>query len=173
MADVESHFAALGFPMPTHFNPADFLLEMVNVDFEKDRATARQRLEMIQAAWNRTSISSAGVEEYKDSMQEDHKGLKVEQQSRRTKLLIPITLLHRNFIKSYRDVVAYGIRIAMYIGTASPNPPVCATLLTLHRSGNHDGYRLVETIYHARGYTTFHQRYRMAQTSLRSKDPPG
>lgn len=28
------------------------------------------------------------------------------------------TLLHRSFIKSYRDVVAYGIRIAMYTGLA-------------------------------------------------------
>ena len=27
-----------------------------------------------------------------------------------------MTLLHRSFIKSYRDVVAYGIRFAMYFG---------------------------------------------------------
>lgn len=29
---------------------------------------------------------------------------------------IIMTLLHRSFIKSYRDVVAYGIRIVMYLG---------------------------------------------------------
>ncbi|KAI0480152.1 hypothetical protein GGR56DRAFT_671296 [Xylariaceae sp. FL0804] len=29
-----------------------------------------------------------------------------------------VTLLHRSFVKSYRDVVAYGIRIAMYTGLA-------------------------------------------------------
>ena len=28
------------------------------------------------------------------------------------------TLMHRSFIKSYRDIVAYGIRIAMYLGLA-------------------------------------------------------
>lgn len=31
-------------------------------------------------------------------------------------LSITLTLLHRSFIKSYRDVVAYGIRIVMYLG---------------------------------------------------------
>lgn len=30
----------------------------------------------------------------------------------------PAVLLHRSFIKSYRDVMAYGIRIAMYFGLA-------------------------------------------------------
>lgn len=29
---------------------------------------------------------------------------------------ITLSLLHRLFIKSYRDVVAYGIRIVMYMG---------------------------------------------------------
>ena len=33
-------------------------------------------------------------------------------------LTVPITLIHRSFIKSYRDIVAYGIRIAMYMGLA-------------------------------------------------------
>lgn len=31
---------------------------------------------------------------------------------------ITTALLHRSFIKSYRDVVAYGIRIVMYLGLA-------------------------------------------------------
>jgi len=44
--------------------------------------------------------------------------LNSENFSRSNKFLIPITLLHRSFIKSYRDVVAYGIRIAMYTGLA-------------------------------------------------------
>ena len=31
---------------------------------------------------------------------------------------ILLALLHRSFIKSNRDVVAYGVRIAMYLGLA-------------------------------------------------------
>ena len=29
-----------------------------------------------------------------------------------------MALIHRSFIKSYRDIIAYGIRIAMYMGLA-------------------------------------------------------
>lgn len=29
-----------------------------------------------------------------------------------------LTLLHRSFIKSYRDVLVYGVRAAMYLGLA-------------------------------------------------------
>jgi ABC-type multidrug transport system permease subunit len=35
-----------------------------------------------------------------------------------SKWTIPIALVHRSFIKSYRDIIAYGIRIAMYMGLA-------------------------------------------------------
>ena len=33
-------------------------------------------------------------------------------------LTVLLALLHRNYIKSYRDIIAYGIRIAMYLGLA-------------------------------------------------------
>ena len=39
-----------------------------------------------------------------------------EDLSRPGSLRITVALLHRSFIKSYRDVVAYGIRIVMYLG---------------------------------------------------------
>ncbi|KAK5689391.1 hypothetical protein LTR17_026285 [Elasticomyces elasticus] len=35
-----------------------------------------------------------------------------------SKIVIPLALIHRSFIKSYRDIIAYGIRIAMYMGLA-------------------------------------------------------
>ncbi len=103
--------------MPSHYNPADFLLELVNVDFETDdRAGGHRRLEMITSAWVQTSASSSSNEKSASPTAPQYKELQVQEQSHTTKALIPITLLHRNFIKSYRDVVAYGIRIAMYIG---------------------------------------------------------
>lgn len=33
-------------------------------------------------------------------------------------LSIVLTLLHRSFIKSHRDVIAYGVRMGMYLGLA-------------------------------------------------------
>ena len=34
------------------------------------------------------------------------------------RLRIPLTLVQRSFVKSYRDVIAYGIRYVMYVGLA-------------------------------------------------------
>lgn len=46
-------------------------------------------------------------------LEDPHKGNSVGKT-----LSIPFILLHRLFIKSYRDIVAYWIRFAMYIGLA-------------------------------------------------------
>ncbi|KJK76855.1 hypothetical protein H634G_07897 [Metarhizium anisopliae BRIP 53293] len=44
--------------------------------------------------------------------------LDLSEMRRPSPLHLTVTLLHRSLIKSYRDVVAYGIRIAMYTGLA-------------------------------------------------------
>ena len=45
----------------------------------------------------------------------------MEDMARPGQVKIIIALLHRSFIKSYRDVVAYGIRIVMYLGMCPLN----------------------------------------------------
>lgn len=118
LSAVEPHFAALGLPTPLHTNQAEFLLELVNIDFAEDRETARARLQMVHLAWaataeNATSCSRSSDEEGGVS------AVVLGARPRRSAATVPLTLLHRNFIKSYRDVVAYGIRIAMYMGQCS------------------------------------------------------
>jgi hypothetical protein len=101
--------------MPAHINPAEFLLDLVNVDFVRDRAAADNRLQHIQAVWAAISSRTATSKDcrLKSSI---GPGMGMAKLSKRSQALIPFTLLHRNFIKSYRDIVVYGIRIAMYIG---------------------------------------------------------
>ena len=101
--------------MPSYINPAEFLLDLVNVDFAHDEEAASHRLEHIHHSYSTVSLRSAPI-----TLQADPKASAVQlpTQSGKSQLMIPITLLHRNFIKSYRDVVAYGIRIAMYMGLA-------------------------------------------------------
>ena len=114
---IEAYFGSIGFPMPLHFNPAEFLLDLVNVDFAEDRDAAGRKLEQIHSAWAKSSETSATWAESPSSLYHPkHDKLQVDVQSGPTKILIPLTLLHRNFIKSYRDVVAYGVRLAMYTG---------------------------------------------------------
>ena len=117
MSEIQPYFQSIGFPMPVHNNPAEFLLELVNVDFSRAIAAAYQQLDEIMAAWGNTPHSVALISASNLSSHREYEELKVNERSGTTKLLIPITLLHRNFIKSYRDVVAYGIRVVMYIGS--------------------------------------------------------
>ena len=101
--------------MPVHMNPAEFILDLVNVGFARDRNTADKRLSDIQDAWATTWQKTGKTHE---KLREVSTVIEVPivKSSRRSKLLIPLILIHRNFIKSYRDVVVYGIRVAMYMG---------------------------------------------------------
>ncbi|KAF5698980.1 ATP-binding protein [Fusarium globosum] len=115
---VAAYYSEVGSPLPQYVNPAEHLLELVNIDFAQDRGEATRDLETLQAAWQNsrqasevnTAIKSA------ESLGGDWNIDAIEK--RPSMFSLTLTLLHRSFIKSYRDVVAYGIRIAMYLGLA-------------------------------------------------------
>ncbi|KAF4626159.1 hypothetical protein G7Y89_g12004 [Cudoniella acicularis] len=114
---VEGHFGSLGYPMPIHTNPAEFILELMNIDFASHSAAAEARLDEIQQGW----VESTGAKQLTgemDAASKDVEPLPVTKPSKRSFFIVLMTLVHRSFIKSYRDVVAYGIRIAMYMGLA-------------------------------------------------------
>ena len=113
---VQSYFENLGYPMPIHINPAEFLLDLINVDFSHDQDASEQRLARIQKV---ASANTAQFPRVHDGGAEATKVLeaKVRTQSKPRFFLITWVLLRRNFVKSYRDVVVYGIRIAMYLGS--------------------------------------------------------
>lgn len=103
--------------MPLQINPAEWLLDLVNVDFARGDAAADERLATISAAWGRSPKSLDMISAANSTPNQEYEALRVDGRSGTTQLFIPITLLHRNFIKSYRDVVTYGIRFAMYTGS--------------------------------------------------------
>lgn len=105
--------------MPLHTNPAEFVLELMNVDFASHRAGSHERLDQMQAAWTKSPRALETTEEISRIIQPaNNEALIVPNPSKANFFLILMTLVHRAFIKSYRDVVAYGIRIAMYSGLA-------------------------------------------------------
>ena len=156
---IPDYFSNIGRPIPLHTNPAEFLLDLVNTDFVRDHDTAEQQLTVIHDAWASSTERMGLLETIPDSSPiEDEKrqhGLSFTMPLRQ-KRLAPLILLHRNFIKSYRDILAYGTRIAMYFGlaimmgkqrrlsTAAPKssmltdilqaPPGSASHITNHRS---------------------------------------
>ena len=116
---VKQYFDTKGFPMPVQTNPAEFLLELTNIDFARGDNNV-QRLETIQTAWAESQEAASITSELeRDSQAENRQPLVLDAPSKRSAFAIPLTLLHRSFIKSYRDVVVYGIRILMYTGMLS------------------------------------------------------
>jgi hypothetical protein len=115
--DIASQFESLGYPIPLHTNPAEFLLELMNVDFASHQDAAYSRLQKIHQAWV-TSSKGRELAAYVNVKMTKGDPLTVRKPSRSNLPTILMTLVHRSFIKSYRDVVAYGIRVAMYTGLA-------------------------------------------------------
>ncbi|KAK4192039.1 ABC transporter G family member 15 [Podospora australis] len=118
VGEVTSHYEGLGERWPVHVNPAEVLLELVNTDFADDKTEARRRLEERQQAWE----GSDRARKLTADVASQPKGEVVERGTAADKKpSLPstvVTLVHRSFVKSYRDVVAYGIRLAMYTGLA-------------------------------------------------------
>ena len=103
--------------MPLYVNPAEFLLHITSIDFAHDGIETQARVEKLHSDWSESSRQKEMIEMIEQSSHE--KGVQIEGTvSRSSSLNVTWALLYRSFIKSYRDVVAYGIRFVMYIGLA-------------------------------------------------------
>lgn len=122
--NIQSYFQGIGYPIPSHTNPAEFLLDIVSADFGRDKETGKGQVQDIQNAWTKSTNAAAVMRQVSDTAElttEKGKRLSLDQLHRPNILTITLAILHRLFIKSYRDVVVYGIRIAMYLGKPSPS----------------------------------------------------
>ncbi|GBF92012.1 ATP-binding cassette transporter [Raphidocelis subcapitata] len=56
-----AHFGALGHPCPEHYNPADFLADLIAIDFTspETEAASRARVDAIVEAWAASSAAAA------------------------------------------------------------------------------------------------------------------
>lgn len=140
LSAVGPYYESVGRALPLHVNPAEFLLELVSVDFaggegerggdsggEDAAAEARQRLATMRGAWLASPLSEqlTSIVKYCETQQQgsasgDDMDLvdAAEERNRPGFASLVLTLLHRSFIKSHRDVIAYGVRMAMYFGLA-------------------------------------------------------
>jgi hypothetical protein len=98
-------------------NPAEFLLDIMNTDFAGGREDSESRLFELHQGWLKSTLARDLTSRI-SSIQSTTIPLPATKSSTRHFVIDVMTLVHRSFIKSYRDVVAYGIRIAMYFGLA-------------------------------------------------------
>jgi hypothetical protein len=90
----------------------------VSSDFSALTDDADARVQQIQSAWKGSTDAQAVTQKINERlhMAEKEMAVVVDELARAGTIKIITALLHRSFIKSYRDVVAYGIRIVMYLG---------------------------------------------------------
>ncbi|KAJ5160868.1 uncharacterized protein N7482_007872 [Penicillium canariense] len=122
VVNVVSYFGQIGHPIPGQTNPAEFLLDIVSADFGGANGLAHERVQAIQQAWAESAEAKGVTQQVMGrasaEMEKKVASLSAEDMARPGPVRITAALLHRSFIKSYRDVVAYGIRIVMYLGLA-------------------------------------------------------
>ena len=107
------YFGSIGYPAPSQINPAEYLLDLLNTDFsppERHRGGG-DRVGAIRAAWQAHAREAQREPSHLLTEGGDTRG---RPKSIRSPYLLPV-LLHRAWIKSHRDLVAYGVRVAMYL----------------------------------------------------------
>ena len=121
---ARQYLGKLGYVMPLEINPAEYLLDLINTDLVREGVDTKARLKHITESWEASLEAHALKAHVDDIVAKSVRDEKSEQDISKFKSpeksawAVPLVLLHRSWIKSYRDVVAYGIRIAMYLGLA-------------------------------------------------------
>lgn len=117
--DAPAYFCRINYPLPSGMSPAEFLLDLVNIDLDKD-GEIKQRTQDVVDKWKASPERKALEDEVdKAAISPSAKvDLSKVKQSRPNLWTVLLTNLHRSFTKAYRDVVVYGIRIVMYLGLA-------------------------------------------------------
>ncbi|KAJ3453342.1 hypothetical protein MRS44_017589 [Fusarium solani] len=117
VCEAPAYFAGAGYYMPRETNAAEFYLDLINTDLDKN-GEVRRRTEDITENWIESTQRAdldAAIGNARNTTSVDLSRQKVLKPS---PWITPLVLLHRSWIKSHRDVVVYGIRIAMYLGLA-------------------------------------------------------
>ncbi|KAB5515172.1 ATP-binding cassette sub-family G member 5 [Coniochaeta sp. 2T2.1] len=117
VSEATRYFGPIGYPIPPETNSAEFFLDLINTDLDKN-GDIRARTDDICDSWNKSETRarlSKAIEKAGETSGANMSHYKVDRPS---KWRVPMVLLHRSWIKSYRDIMAYGIRIAMYLGLA-------------------------------------------------------
>ncbi|OJD26749.1 hypothetical protein ACJ73_01864 [Blastomyces percursus] len=116
---MKSYLDRTGYRMPLQMNPAEFVLDLVNTDFASDQEFADEQLSKIFTNWENSDEASAlDAEVVKVASQAEKHEICPSSVRGASTVGTVFTLLHRSFVKSYRDVFAYGVRIIMYLGLA-------------------------------------------------------
>jgi len=120
------HFGSLGFEVPNHFNPADFFLDVLSVDYRSHEAevTTKRRIHSMADTWDKAAAEqmksiedakknkSNSKPQAKDEDSEDGEGGWVGQRSWMDQFLM---LTRRSFLELSRNKAAIMIKFVFSI----------------------------------------------------------
>lgn len=117
--DLISFLQSIDLPVPAMTNPAEHILDVTNVDFSTNSNAGQSRLDLITHAWGQ-SLQAANLQRdiQSSTALSEHQPLSSTSGQKPSAMRQVFTLLHRSSVKGYRDLTAYWIRVAMYMGLA-------------------------------------------------------
>ncbi|GAA5983158.1 hypothetical protein JCM5350_007901 [Sporobolomyces pararoseus] len=124
VAELDAYLAWTGSPTPKFCNPADHCVQLVNTEFMKRENSDRSPLEHLSHysdLWNQYQ-----VEKPRHSVSSDHAANSANFGKKSRGGIASLVgnfrklnvLMHRNLLNYSRNILAYGIRLGMYMGMA-------------------------------------------------------
>ncbi|KAA8913437.1 hypothetical protein TRICI_003197 [Trichomonascus ciferrii] len=114
---VVPYFASINRPIALHVNPAEFILDLINTDFGQDSDDGI--IDELQGVYQKSDMHDhllSVIDSIKST--EFHMDQTTESTRKPNVISQTFILLQRLFVKSRRDLLAYYIRVAMYLGLA-------------------------------------------------------
>ncbi|KAL2915623.1 hypothetical protein HK105_204808 [Polyrhizophydium stewartii] len=113
-------FASIGKPVPTYANPADVFLEWTNVDYDANRDARRQEVQAMAEQFRASPRMMKIERAVHDLRQVAASGGVPAVQAGFTNGVMyqTATLMSRMFLNARKDILAYWVRVAMYVGLA-------------------------------------------------------
>lgn len=118
--EVSRYYASIGSRIPDHVNQAEYLLELLNVNFAEDKTAAKNQLRRLQESWERSRLkekSQKAICEPTNPRISDIPAKSIDSNKPNVISRMSILLL-RSFKKSYRDPMVYTARFVIYVAFA-------------------------------------------------------
>ncbi|EIN11024.1 P-loop containing nucleoside triphosphate hydrolase protein [Punctularia strigosozonata HHB-11173 SS5] len=128
VSDMATYFESLGYPTSQHANPADTAIDAISTDFLDQSTDAEQHVAWLSERWSKNSAGSARpslsektvteLRLYDDLHVLKHTLIKPSAffLSMRHELRTIGLLCQRNTLNYSRNLLAYGVRLGMYVG---------------------------------------------------------
>lgn len=135
-ADCVAYFNSIGYPVPEYTNPADFVLNLTNVDFFEDKDAAKRQIESLVGAFEKQEGNKRGdekkegnerEEEKNEEKEKEEKNKENEKEEKKEESAIGFsngfiyqtwTITKRSVLNNWRNPLMFWIRLVMYIAMA-------------------------------------------------------